>query len=87
MNMKEKVLQEISRKVVGTIALRVVKKGKTTYFEKYEFPNGWNKISTTEVRNFPDRHIREWFNKQNKLISAERTKRERSKSFTAQSSK
>ncbi len=85
--MKEKILQEISRKVIGTVALRVVKKGKTTYFEKFEFPDGWNKISTSEVRNFPDRHIREWFNKQNKLINAERTKRENSKLFLVQSSK
>lgn len=82
--MKEKILQEISRKVVGTVALRVVKKGKTIFFEKYEFPDGWSKISTSEVRKISDRHIREWFNKQNKLINAEKTKRETLKSFTLQ---
>lgn len=85
--MSEKILQEISRKVVGTVALRFVKKGKTMYFEKFEFPDGWNKISIAEVRNLPDRHIREWFTKQNKLINADRAKRESPKLFLVQSSK
>ena len=73
--MNEKILQEISRKVVGTVALRVVKKGKAIYFEKFEFPEGWNKISISEVRKFSDRHIREWLNKQNKFINAQKAKK------------
>jgi hypothetical protein len=61
-------LKEISRIVIGIIALRIVQNGESVYFEKFD-SNKWAKISSSQIQElFSNKEIRKWLEKHSDLI-------------------